>query len=132
MQFLTALFAAASLFVAARATPAPLSSSGVHQLDVWSPNITFPTEGSVLAAKSMVNVTWETNNAPPVISNGAMLLLGKGNEDYPFILAKGFDLRSGYVEVEVPYVISGDSYNFVVFGDSGNASPSFTITSDVL
>ncbi|KAJ7049030.1 hypothetical protein C8F01DRAFT_1179877 [Mycena amicta] len=111
----------------AHASPAP---AGHAPLTVWAPTITYPTEGVVLTANTPVNITWDTSNAPKTISNSAMVLLGRSGTDYPFILAKDFDLRSGSVEVTVPYVFSRDGYTFILFGDSGNASPTFTIESD--
>ncbi|KAF7292113.1 hypothetical protein MIND_01238000 [Mycena indigotica] len=109
-----------------------LLGASTGALDVWVPRITFPTAGAILAANSQVNVTWTTVNAPQNISNRAMLLLGHTGGNYPFILAKDFDLRAGFVTVAVPYVFTGTAYTFVLFGDSGNASPPFTIESDVL
>ncbi|KAJ7124116.1 hypothetical protein C8R43DRAFT_1135696 [Mycena crocata] len=69
-------------------------------------------------------------DAPTNISNGAMLMLAKGGITAPFILAKGFDLRKGRLEIEVPHVLSGTDYQLVLFGDSGNLSQKFTIKSD--
>ncbi|TFY71067.1 hypothetical protein EVG20_g1926 [Dentipellis fragilis] len=43
-------------------------------------------------------------------------------------LADDFDLHSGTVEITVPNVASGTNYIVVLFGDSGNASPQFTIS----
>ena len=69
---------------------------------------------------------------------------------YPVILAKGFDILDGRVEITVPWVMDRTDYSLVreyyasfhmlkfhfadyprsVFGDSGNFSPEFTIHSD--
>lgn len=62
------------------------------------------------------------------------------------VLADGFDIRDGQVQVTVPLVITGSTYSFdrkhilihrdpspkpnlkcTVWGDSGNWSPEFTI-----
>ncbi|KAJ7499951.1 hypothetical protein FB451DRAFT_1207061, partial [Mycena latifolia] len=77
-----------------------------------------------------VRTSRDTTDAPATISNEALLLLAKGGVEAPFILAKGFDLRKWRLEIEVPYVLSGTNYQLVLFGDSGNLSPIFTIESD--
>ncbi|KAJ7652548.1 hypothetical protein B0H17DRAFT_899737, partial [Mycena rosella] len=94
---------------------------------VFAPPITSPTAGAVWVSKTQQNVTWDASGAPHNISNGAFLFLRKGNTTLPFILAKGFDLRAGSLEITVPYVIGDDDYSFVLFGDSGDFSPVFTI-----
>jgi hypothetical protein len=43
------------------------------------------------------------------------------------ILAQNFDPRKGSVNVTVPLVLNGTDYQVVLFGDSGNFSPAFTI-----
>ncbi|OCH85233.1 hypothetical protein OBBRIDRAFT_740243 [Obba rivulosa] len=45
--------------------------------------------------------------------------------DHP--LAEDVDLTRGHVEIQVPSVTPGDDYIVVLFGDSGNRSPRFTI-----
>ncbi|KAJ7646232.1 hypothetical protein B0H17DRAFT_876888, partial [Mycena rosella] len=95
--------------------------------DVFVPPITFPTAGTVWASKTQQNVTWDASGAPPSISNEALLFLRKDTTTAPFILAKGFDLRTGSLEITVPYVLADDDYSLVLFGDSGNFSPVFTI-----
>ncbi|KAJ7445883.1 hypothetical protein FB451DRAFT_792379 [Mycena latifolia] len=122
--FSTLLLAAASL---AAAKPMP---AGPVALDVWAPRVTSPAAGAVWASKSQQNITWDASGAPATISNEALLFLRKGDATAPFILAKDFDLRAGFLEITVPYVLSGSDYVFVVFGDSGNFSPVFTIQSD--
>jgi hypothetical protein len=65
----------------------------------------------------------------------------------PVIMADGFDILLGRIEVTVPWVFDGDDYQIVrkythlsasnsfihtdmsVFGDSGNFSPKFSIRS---
>ena len=42
-------------------------------------------------------------------------------------LAKDFPITAGHTEITVPSVTTRDSYILVLFGDSGNASPMFTI-----
>ncbi|KAJ7935926.1 hypothetical protein B0H13DRAFT_2261979 [Mycena leptocephala] len=106
-----------------------VNAAGPTPLDVFVPPITSPTAGTVWVSKTQQNVTWDASRAPPTISNQAMVLLRKGDTTFPFILAKGFDLRKGSVEITVPYVFA-DNYQVVLFGDSGNFSPVFAIQSD--
>ncbi|KAJ6570559.1 hypothetical protein DFH09DRAFT_1153785 [Mycena vulgaris] len=124
MRFTTALYAFLPLVLVAGA------SVGPAPLDVFSPPITSPTAGAVWVSKTQQNVTWDASGAPGSISNEAMLLLRKGAITAPFILAKGFDLRAGTLEITVPYVFTGTDYELVLFGDSGNFGPVFTIQSD--
>ncbi|KAJ6538380.1 hypothetical protein DFH09DRAFT_833421, partial [Mycena vulgaris] len=97
--------------------------------DVFVPPILYPHAGTVWTSFQRHNVTWDTTGAPKSISNAGMLLLAKGGLEAPckFILAKGFDLRVGRFEIEVPHVLAGTDYQLVLFGDSGNLSPIFTI-----
>ncbi|KIY42926.1 hypothetical protein FISHEDRAFT_23529, partial [Fistulina hepatica ATCC 64428] len=97
--------------------------------DVWSPTIISPTTGTVWYTGTIVNVTWcvETADAPVVISNAGEVQLDEGGDNLGIILASDFDLRTGYVEVTVPEVSTGDSYEITLYGDSGNISNDFTI-----
>ncbi|KAJ7190196.1 hypothetical protein GGX14DRAFT_483694 [Mycena pura] len=98
------------LAAVAGASPAP---AGPKALDVFVPKITYPTEGVVLTSNATVKITWDTTGAPVNISNQALLLLGKTGRILPFILAKDFDLRSGSLQIAVPYVLTGEDYFFV-------------------
>ncbi|KAJ6568958.1 hypothetical protein B0H19DRAFT_939079 [Mycena capillaripes] len=119
------------LAVVARAAPTAL--------DVFVPPITFPTAGTVWVSKTQQNVTWwcdrDASGAPASISNEAELFLRKDDIIAPFILAKGFDLRAGSLEITVPWVLIGSDYQLgmlifvALLGDSGNFSPVFTIQS---
>ncbi|KAJ6479443.1 hypothetical protein C8R47DRAFT_983456 [Mycena vitilis] len=116
------------LAAVAYAVPAP------GPLDVFVPRITSPTAATIWESKSQQTVTWwvfSPSTTPANISNGAMIMLRKGTVTTPLVLAKGFDLRSGSVDITVPYVLSDSDYELVLFGDSGNYSPPFTIHSDV-
>ncbi|KAJ7277501.1 hypothetical protein C8J57DRAFT_987209, partial [Mycena rebaudengoi] len=95
--------------------------------DVFVPPILTPAAGTVWESFQSQNVTWDTSNAPNTISNRAFILLAKGGVEAPFILASDFDLRAGFVELTVPHVLSGSDYQIVLFGDSGNLGPIFTI-----
>ncbi|KAJ7438629.1 hypothetical protein B0H11DRAFT_1799516 [Mycena galericulata] len=107
-----------------------IPTTGPAPLDVFTPPITFPTAGTVWASNTQQNVTWDASGAPASISNQAMLMLRKGGVTAPFILAKGFDLRAGTLAITVPYVLGDSDYQLVLFGDSGDFSPTFTIQSD--
>ncbi|KAF7351538.1 hypothetical protein MSAN_01586200 [Mycena sanguinolenta] len=125
MRFATPLSALVSLLCAAA-----VHAAGPVPLDVFVPRITNPTAGTVWVSNTTQTVTWDASNAPVNISNGALIMLRHNNRTAPFILAKGFDLRSGSCPITVPWVLSDDDYEIVLFGDSGNFSPPFTITSD--
>jgi len=125
MRFTTALSTLIPFILAAG-----VRGAGPTPLDVFVPPITFPTEGTVWVSKTQQNITWDASGAPPTISNGALLLLRQNNITSPFILAKDFDLRAGSLEITVPWVLSNTNYQLVLFGDSGDFSPVFTIQSD--
>jgi hypothetical protein len=72
------------------------------------------------------NVTWDITDVPKQISNKFSVRLRRGGLATPLVLADGFDPRKGSVEVKVPWVVEGE-YQLVLFGDSGNFSPLFTI-----
>ncbi|KIP07822.1 hypothetical protein PHLGIDRAFT_117792 [Phlebiopsis gigantea 11061_1 CR5-6] len=46
------------------------------------------------------------------------------------ILEDGFDVRDGHVEVTVPLVQTATFYSLVLYGDSRNWGPEFTIIGD--
>jgi len=123
MKF-TSLFAAAVSFTAvAFATPVKRSA-----LDVWDPKVTFPSAGTVLTVGSTYDFTWDTSDAPAQITNqvGA-LFLRKGNIQTPVVLAGGFNITDGTVKVTLPWALPDDDYSAVLFGDSGDFSPTFVI-----
>jgi len=88
-----------------------------------------------------VNVTWEVT--PDATGYNGNLLLGwlfanyteDPNEHLSATpLATGFPLSAGSVSFDIPCsadIPSRDSYIVVLMGDSGNASPQFTIYRDV-
>ncbi|KAI0766378.1 hypothetical protein BD413DRAFT_152317 [Trametes elegans] len=90
--------------------------------DVFVPPVTSPAEGDIWKIGENYTVTWDTSSAPVNITNKGGLL------DIENPLAKGFDILQGEVNVTVPDVEPGDDYTVVLFGDSGNNSPQFTIT----
>ncbi|KAF5336632.1 hypothetical protein D9758_015939 [Tetrapyrgos nigripes] len=121
----TTILAASS---AAFATPANVKKRAA--LDVFAPPITAPVEGDVWVVGQQRNVTWDTSNAPTQITNPiGQIILRKGEETTNILLASCFNILIGSIEVTVPEVVDGDDYALVLFGDSGNFSPDFTITS---
>ncbi|PBK97597.1 hypothetical protein ARMGADRAFT_1009568 [Armillaria gallica] len=117
-----------------------LFSGFVHALplisrDVISPPITSPTAGAVWTVGQTITVTWNTTVIPPAsqVTNpiGKIVLGHQANDslnldlDHP--LASNFQLTDGQVDITVPDVEPRDDYIIVLFGDSGNTSPEFTI-----
>ncbi|KAG6832078.1 hypothetical protein H0H92_005500 [Tricholoma furcatifolium] len=119
---LTSLFATVAFTLASVVSAAVLPR---ETLDVFTPTITSPTAETVWYMGTQVNVTWSTSNAPVNISNGAAVQLN----GYGYI-ARGFDLRAGWVTVNVPLVSPVQQYQITLFGDSGDVSAPFTIAFD--
>ncbi|KAF9046766.1 hypothetical protein BJ165DRAFT_1404165 [Panaeolus papilionaceus] len=120
-----------------------VSSAVVHatplamgRRDVIAPKIIKPDASSVWPVGSVQTVTWDTSNFPPdsQITNpiGKVILGFDENDslnlDFNHPLAEGFKLRDGSVKLTVPNVPPRNDYLIVLFGDSGNTSPSFAIT----
>ncbi|KAK0489254.1 hypothetical protein IW261DRAFT_1443944 [Armillaria novae-zelandiae] len=97
--------------------------------DVYAPPVTSPDASAVWTINTTQTVSWDTSNPPAQITNRfGSIRLRKGDYTLPLILADGFDILLGKMEVTVPWVTEGDDYAIVLFGDSGNWSPKFTIT----
>ncbi|KAF7298880.1 hypothetical protein MIND_00836000 [Mycena indigotica] len=116
---------------------------GPQELIVIDPEITSPKSGDIWKAGTTQLVTWKTDSIPPGSANTTgLLLLGhpstihQDGKDYPsenldikHPLASGFYLTDGNVTVVVPnWIRPRTNYMVVLFGDSGNTSPLFTIT----
>ncbi|KAI8994257.1 hypothetical protein BD414DRAFT_411938 [Trametes punicea] len=107
---------------------------------VYRPHITSPKAGDVWPVGTTQTVTWDTSDIPDDAKNQTGLILlgyledGDTDEhlgvDHP--LASNFPITAGSVEVTVPDVKPRDDYVAILFGDSGNASPKFTITNSSL
>ncbi|KAJ7509549.1 hypothetical protein B0H11DRAFT_1960083 [Mycena galericulata] len=96
--------------------------------DVFTPPVTYPHAGTVWYVGQTHNVTWDTSEAPVNITNKVgMIMLRKDDLTTPLILQDNFSILLGRIEVKVPWVVDGDDYQLVLFGDSGNFSPLFTI-----
>ncbi|KZP33417.1 hypothetical protein FIBSPDRAFT_847329 [Athelia psychrophila] len=120
----TILFALLSFFALALGSPITLQSR-----DVYVPPVTYPHAGTVWVVGQHHNVTWDTKNHPVNITNsiGQVVLAKNGIQDYKHPLASGFNILDGHVTITVPKVATGSKYAIVLFGDSGNYSPTFTI-----
>ncbi|KAF7296927.1 hypothetical protein MIND_00924500 [Mycena indigotica] len=126
MKFSAAFLASAAALLASTLPMA--TATPVAARDVFVPPITYPHAGTVWYIGQTHNVTWDTSKAPVNITNGkGIIMLRKGDLTTPVILQNNFDIRKGRIEVRVPWVVDGSDYKLVLFGDSGNFSPNFTI-----
>ncbi|CDO70316.1 hypothetical protein BN946_scf184843.g5 [Trametes cinnabarina] len=100
----------------------------VEKRDVYDPHVLYPHAGTVWYKGQRHNVTWDTSDHPVNITNYlGRIMLRKGLIATPLILEENFDILLGRIEVTVPWVTPGDDYSLVLYGDSGNFSPMFTI-----
>ncbi|KAG2033693.1 hypothetical protein BDR03DRAFT_657713 [Suillus americanus] len=143
--FTNLLFAIASLASLTLSLPLNLR-------DVVDPPITSPTAGTVWHVGEKQLVTWSTVGLSSNVTNSAgMLVLGYmyNNSENLMLnspLATNINYADGQVLITVPNVETREDYIVVcklwvsarsssnnfdqVFGDSGNASPEFTIIDD--
>ncbi|KAG7092967.1 hypothetical protein E1B28_009268 [Marasmius oreades] len=133
MQFKLSLSSVLAIIAAtAVAVNAAPAVKGRNVLDVWSPRIISPDATTVWLSGSTVNVTWDTSDAPVLISNAAAITLNKDDRiaSEGFLKEFGsFSLLDGSAEVTVPATVKpGKNYSITLFGDSGNSSPHFQIT----
>ncbi|KAI0693976.1 hypothetical protein BC835DRAFT_1415605 [Cytidiella melzeri] len=122
--------------ILATAFAAPFVADVVQKRDVVAPKMTSPTADTVWVVGNTYQVTWDTSGLPPpanITNIIGQVVLGQfdanGDEhlqlDTP--LAQNFNITSGSVNVVAPNVTAG-KYFLVLFGDSGNNGPEFTIT----
>ncbi|KAF8469389.1 hypothetical protein DFH94DRAFT_221890 [Russula ochroleuca] len=135
MQLFTALLSALALISSTTALPAPAVPVRRSEDIVVSPSIFEPAAGASWQISTTQYVKWQTSNIPQSARNytGSIVLgfddgTGSENLDYENPLAHGFLLTSGGHPVTVPNVSPNNTYFVVLFGDSGNKSPHFTIT----
>lgn len=129
--------AVATLVVAATgsfASAVPQAKVPLEARTVYLPKITYPNASTVWAAGSHVHVSWNLTDLPSAALKGTGLIkLGhldpaSEGEHLAQTLAKNFPLRKGNVTFTLPkHLASRDDYIVVLFGDSGNTSPKFTI-----
>jgi len=106
-----------------------VGASDATTQDVWVPAITYPTEGVVLNYGQTYTFTWDTSNQPAQITNNvAVIYLRQNDRTLPLVLAGKVPITSGSAQVTIPWVNTG-AYQAVFFGDSGNFSPLFNISS---
>ncbi|KAJ7648700.1 hypothetical protein DFH06DRAFT_572298 [Mycena polygramma] len=122
MKFALSTFLSVAALATVQATP-------IASRDVFVPPILYPKAGTVWTVGQRHNVTWDISNHPTHITNSVgFILLRKGGLTTPVILEDNFSILRGRIEVTVPRVVDGTDYQLVLFGDSGNFSPNFTIT----
>jgi len=104
-------------------------ASDASTQDVWTPNFIFPAGGEVLEYNKTYQFTWDVSSPPHQITNNvAAIYLRQNGRTLPLVLTGGVPISQGYAFVTIPWVDSG-IYQGVLFGDSGNFSPDFSITS---
>ncbi|KAK7008304.1 hypothetical protein R3P38DRAFT_2791830 [Favolaschia claudopus] len=123
-------FSLFTLFMtAAAATLGGAAATPLAPRDVYVPPVLYPHAGTVWFVGQRHNVTWDNSNPPKQITNKiGRIMLRKGDLTTPVILADNFSILLGHIEVTVPWVEDGSDYQIVLFGDSGNFSPLFTIS----
>ncbi|KAJ7784373.1 hypothetical protein B0H16DRAFT_1876838 [Mycena metata] len=113
------------LFSVVAILAAPLDSR-----TVFDPPITSPTAQTVWKVGSVETVTWNATGIPAGVTGKIMLGFLSSTSEGEHLsdtLASGFNLTDEKVDVTVPQVATGTQYIIVLFGDSGNFSPTFTI-----
>ncbi|KAI9058487.1 hypothetical protein FKP32DRAFT_1669315 [Trametes sanguinea] len=136
---LTAVFAVfAAAATAVSAAPAAVFSKPKTDI-VFRPHITSPQAGDVWPVGSTQTVTWDTSDIPEEARNQTGLILlgyleGDDTDEHLGVndpLAYNFPITAGSAQVTVPEVQSRNDYVVVLFGDSGNTSPKFTIQNSI-
>ncbi|KAN0133648.1 hypothetical protein V8E53_008372 [Lactarius tabidus] len=126
MHFMTTL--TNILFVFAVALLSFVGAAPLAARDIYVPPITYPKLGTHWKIGTSHTVTWDNSNPPSEITNpDGVIFLRKGDQTTDTILASDFKVVNGHVTVKVPKVQPGNDYSLVLFGDSGNFSPQFTI-----
>ncbi|KAJ7853317.1 hypothetical protein B0H14DRAFT_2758542 [Mycena olivaceomarginata] len=121
MKFSLFTLLTATAFAVVHATP-------LTPRDVYVPPVLYPRNGTVWFVGQRHNVTWDNSDPPEHITNGiGRIMLRKGDLTTPVILQDNFSILLGRIEITVPWVEDGSDYRVVLFGDSGNFSPYFTI-----
>lgn len=100
---------------------------------IVNPRIIIPTNETIWYAGCDADIAWDTLQiVPNVTETHGPIMLGfivplSINEHLFFTLVPDTDLTTGSAHITVPNVPTRNDYIVVVFGDSGNASPLFTI-----
>lgn len=115
------------------ASAVPVQTSHLRTRDVFDPPITFPNQNSVFQAGETITVTWDTSSIPAGTTDLGEIALAQPtfedeNLDFDHPLATGFLLTAGQQDITFPSnLTTASNYALVLFGDSGNISPNFTI-----
>ncbi|KAI0645994.1 hypothetical protein C8Q79DRAFT_1010873 [Trametes meyenii] len=123
------------LFAAFAVVAAAVTAATAAPADVSRPAILAPKAGDVWTVGSNQTIAWDTSAIPANSRNqtGLVLLgfLEDGSDDEHLDtqnpLAVNFPIVAGSINISVPVVTPRDDYIIVLFGDSGNFSPKFTI-----
>jgi len=111
-----------------RVGASPIDGVALSKKDIFVPRIIEPTASTVWKSGEIRKITWDTSNAPKQITNGVGLVLIRfQNTSTPFVLANGFNILDGSVDIRVPLVQTRPDYSIILLGDSGNDSPNFEI-----
>ncbi|KAF8592125.1 hypothetical protein K439DRAFT_1324806 [Ramaria rubella] len=124
MARISAFIALACALVGVGASPT-LDARGA--LEVFDPPILIPNATTVWTAGQTHNVTWDTSSLPPMTPNAGTIVLRTPTAGIG-TLATGFLLTAGIQSITLPENLTTENdYFLVLFGDSGNTSPEFTI-----
>ncbi|KIK67385.1 hypothetical protein GYMLUDRAFT_37498 [Collybiopsis luxurians FD-317 M1] len=106
----------------------PISSM---KRDVFVPQILSPKGGESWVVGQTQSIIWNVSSPPAQITNPVgQILLRKGGSTQNVTLAGNFSILAGNVSFIVPCVTPDDDYSIILFGDSGNLSPVFSIVRD--
>ncbi|KAE8233861.1 hypothetical protein CF326_g1107 [Tilletia indica] len=102
---------------------------------VYNPKITYPNHNTVWQAGDEVHVNWRTAEIPQTYEShqGSIMLgyrpsNGEGGLNLHRTLVSHFSIMDGSISFKLPDNLpTRNDYIVVLFGDSGNASPLFTI-----
>ncbi|KAL0581177.1 hypothetical protein V5O48_000867 [Marasmius crinis-equi] len=108
-------------------------ASPLFPRDVFNPKITVPDASTVWDVGTTQTVKWDPTGLTQDTLTGMVVLghIEDGDDNEHLMLnpplAQGFLIKDGQINITVPDVPGRKDYIVVVFGDSGNASPRFTI-----
>lgn len=97
---------------------------------VYDPRITYPDSSAVWTAGRTELVKWDTTGVPTGYNGSIHLgyLAMQSEHIMPMPLANDLDLSIGRAMVSIPSnLTTRNDYIIILFGDSGNISPDFTI-----
>lgn len=123
------MFSVRSLFTLTGLISLAVSTPVNVQREVFDPPVLVPNANTVWQAGTVQTVVWNTSTLPEGISNlGEITLRIQNNGTFGSVIANGFPLLAGSQAVLLPADLeTRDDYFIILFGDSGNTSPDFTI-----